>query len=149
MKLLVLSIKTKYLDLIRKGIKTYEYRKSIFKSKQRFALIYSSGIEKKVSGIMFLGEIIKGTPETLWERTGKSSGLSRNEFFEYFQGRTTAYAIEIKYYTEFSTKEGHKVKLINPPQSFYYVQLESRRDLIGAKPEINAIIGKNQLSLSV
>ena len=61
--------------------------------------------------------------ELLWEFTKKYSGIPKDYFDDYFQGREFGYAIKIKksklYESPLDLK--HHYKINYPPQSFMYL----------------------------
>jgi len=147
MKVVLLSIKTKYVDLIRNGSKRFEYRKSIFKSKSKIILVYSSGVEKKLSGVIIHGKVRRGDPKVIWDETKESAGITEDEFFSYFHNRTVAYAIEIERYIEFSLPIDITSREIRPPQSFSYVDL-SQNNRLTVESGIMQLMGISQKMLS-
>jgi predicted transcriptional regulator len=66
----LLSIKPKYVEEILNGNKKYEFRKSIFKCKEKLEMIYiySSSPVKKVVGAFVIESIIEDHPKVLWEK---------------------------------------------------------------------------------
>lgn len=121
MDMILISIKTKYVNLIKKGAKKYEYRKSPFRSKNGLILVYSSGIDKKISGIICYKNVKVGIPEDIWNETGENGGITREEFFSYYKGKTKAYAIEITKYIEFPSPIFLADNVFRPPQSYIYL----------------------------
>ena len=120
----LLSIKPKYVKEILSGAKQYEFRKQIFKDESvRTVFIYSSSPEKKIVACFRVGKIIAGHPDYLWERFWNVSGLSEQEFFEYFSDRDTGYAIQIDNLEQFAKPvDPHSViDRFVAPQSFRYV----------------------------
>jgi predicted transcriptional regulator len=130
----LLSIKPKYVKEILSGAKQYEFRKQIFKNESvKTAFIYSSSPQKKIVACFRVGKIVEGHPDYLWEQFWDVSGLSEEEFFEYFSDRETGYAIQIGELKRF-------VEPLDPytvidkfvaPQSFSYMD----RDLLIASIE--------------
>jgi len=120
----LLSIKPKYVRAILNGTKKYEFRKQIFRDRSRdIIFIYSSSPEKKIVARFRIGEIKEGRPDSLWEEFRDTSGLSEQEFFEYFSGKENGYAIGIEDLEEFAEpKDPYEMfdKFV-PPQSFCYV----------------------------
>ncbi|MHA1409731.1 MAG: ASCH domain-containing protein, partial [Candidatus Odinarchaeia archaeon] len=92
---IILSIKPKYCEKIKSGTKTYEFRKSIFKRKIGKVFIYSSSPVQKIIGTFEIDNIINDTPHKLWEICNGSSGLSKSEFFNYFNNTKQGYALKI------------------------------------------------------
>jgi predicted transcriptional regulator len=92
----LLSIKPKYVKEILSGAKQYEFRKQIFKNESaKTVFIYSSSPQKKIVACFRVGKIVEEHPDYLWEQFQNVSGLSEEEFFEYFSDRNTGYAIRI------------------------------------------------------
>jgi len=123
----LLSIKPKYVDEIRKENKKYEFRKSIFKRNNiSMAYIYSTHPVKKVVGKFTIGEIIEDHPKNLWENLNIHAGINKNEFFKYFGDRKKGFAIEINELKLFEYPIDPKELKPDfvPPQSFYYVEEE-------------------------
>ena len=73
------SIKPKYAAMILNGTKHYEYRKSIFSMPYNIdkVYIYASSPIKKVIGEFKVVSILCDTPQKIWQRTHKESGLSK------------------------------------------------------------------------
>jgi predicted transcriptional regulator len=123
----LLSIKPKYASKIMEGTKKYEFRKSIFKQKTvDMVYIYSSYPVKKIIGKFTVGDILEDHPDNLWDTVQNQSGLNESEFFNYFQGKSKGFAIEIDEFTSFKNPIDPKLHFDNfiPPQSFRYVTHE-------------------------
>lgn len=120
----LLSIKPKYVKAIMDGSKEYEFRKQIFKDRSAtIAYIYASAPMKKIVGCFCPTEIVEGHPDYLWEQFRDVSGVSEQEFFEYFAGKENGYAIRIDELERFGTPVDPQLifnKFV-PPQSFCYV----------------------------
>ena len=118
----LLSIRPKYIEEIIKGNKRYEFRKSIFKKDVDKVWIYATSPTKKIVGTFVIGEITKDTPDNLWNKFNGLSGLTEQEFFDYFSGINVGFAIELKYLKLFKVSIDPKVVFPDfiPPQSFYY-----------------------------
>ncbi len=119
----LLSIKPKYVKAIISGDKRYEFRKTIFKAENiNYVYIYSSSPVKKIVASFKIGTIIEDNPTSLWENVKDHAGLSDKDFFQYFEGKTRGYAIEIKDFDEFKNPYDPWQKLSNfiPPQSYCY-----------------------------
>lgn len=119
----LLSIKPIFAEQIFSGIKKYEFRRTIFKDQNvRTIVVYASSPMKQVIGEFEIEEIICAKVSTLWRKTYRDSGLSKQEFCKYFMGKNTGYAIKIKktrrYKRPLSLQRDFK---LNPPQSFIYL----------------------------
>jgi len=122
----LLSIKVKYVKAILSGKKRYEFRKASFRKEVKEVLVYAT---KPVGGIvckLYIGEIIEDTPENLWKNFADFSGLTKKEFFTYFNGRRKGVAIEILDFEAFSRPINPQqlFQQFTPPQSWIYVQKE-------------------------
>lgn len=93
---ILLSIKPIFADLIFSGEKCYEYRKSVYRNQSvKTVIVYATRPVAKIIGEFDVSGIVAGEPSDLWDRTQERSGISK-EFFElYFEGRKSAFAIEI------------------------------------------------------
>lgn len=119
----ILSIKPKYVEEIIEGRKIYEYRKCIFKKNVQRVYIYSTYPDKKIVGYFNFSGYIKDTPQNIWEKTKKYSGIDKKSYDEYFDNRSIGYALNIKKFYKF--KEPLDPKLIFEqfvaPQSYKYI----------------------------
>jgi predicted transcriptional regulator len=122
----LLSIKPKYVNGILNGTKQYEFRKQIFRDRSRNKVfIYATAPVKKIVASFHLKEIIEAHPDHLWSQFSDVSGLTENEFFNYFAGREKGFAIRIDDLEQFNEPIDPKLMFDNfvPPQSFYYVNI--------------------------
>src|SRR5687768_5485385 len=72
----LLSIKPEFVEKIFSGIKKYEFRRAIFKSKAvSRVVVYASSPVQRVVGEFELSDIISARPDSLWRRTRKHSGI--------------------------------------------------------------------------
>jgi len=103
--------------------KHYEFRKTIFnESKVSQAFIYTTAPVKKITASFKIGEIIRAAPNELWARFGNVSGLSEDEFFAYYSGRSFGYAIKIEEFHHYEEPiDPYDEDGFVPPQSFQYV----------------------------
>lgn len=129
----LLSIKPQYAEKIFSGEKRFEYRKVIFTQKNiKTVVVYATMPVGMIVGEFSIEEILEYSPTELWAKTKEFSGIEKEFYDEYFEGRTKAFAIKIK-----------KAKLyeipINPydseekftaPQSFSYI----KKNTLLAKP---------------
>jgi predicted transcriptional regulator len=125
----LLSIKPKYAELIKSGLKKYEFRRKIFKkSRKCTAYIYSTSPDRKIIGFFDASTIHADLPSKIWNSFGKYSGLSEDEFFKYFKNCGNAFAIEIKNLVIFDEPcDPSKYFLkFNPPQSYCYFSPEQQ-----------------------
>jgi len=124
----LLSIKPKYVEEIKKGNKEYEFRKSLCKKenydKLEKVFIYSTYPIKKIVARFWFNYVTEDHPEILWEKYKDSSGIDEQEFFNYFQGREKGLAIKISDLKFFKNPiDPHKIfPDFNAPQSFCYIE---------------------------
>ena len=125
---ILLSIKPKYVQKIMEGSKQYEFRKQIFKKEVEKAYVYESSPVMKIVGVFTIGKIIHKNPQELWNELKGCAGITENEFFEYFKGKKTGIAIEIKDFTKLEKPINPKdiIKTFRPPQSFCYLNNYSK-----------------------
>lgn len=122
----LLSIKPEFVREIFAGTKKYEYRKAIFTKEVDKVVVYSTKPVGMIVGEFTVEKILEENPCVLWERTHEASGITKDFFDQYFEGRKRGYALKIsspKLYND----------PINPfelfssfvaPQSFKYIKSE-------------------------
>jgi len=121
----LLSIKPEYAYKILSGDKRYEFRKAVFKNKDvKKAVIYATMPVGKVVGEFDIGEIIQDSPESLWAQTESYSGITKDFFEEYFDGREHAFAISVENPSTYDEPVELKQIVSHgvPPQSFCYLR---------------------------
>lgn len=124
----LLSIRPKYVRLIFSGKKRFEFRKKIFKKlNSGLVYIYSSTPERKVVGSIKFSQIYSDKPKTLWSQFSKEAGITKKDFFKYFDKCHLGYAIEIESYNLFAIPIDPYLAIpgFKPPQSFYYFEATS------------------------
>lgn len=120
----LLSIKPEFANKIFTGEKKYEYRKFLFKNVNvKGVIVYASNPIKKVIGEFEIVEVISDSPEKIWEKTHKQSGISKYYFEKYTNSKDTIYALKIgrtlKYEKQLNLKDDFNVHFA--PQSFIYL----------------------------
>lgn len=118
----ILSIKPKFADKIFNNTKKYEYRKAIFSPNVKKVYVYSSSPICKIIGYFIIDEIVQGSPSTVWRKTSKDSGITKEYFDDYFKGHDKAYAIKIRSVKQFKTpiNPNNIIRNFRPPQNFIY-----------------------------
>jgi predicted transcriptional regulator len=125
----LLSIKPKYAELIKSGIKKYEFRRKVFKKAGGCKVfIYSTSPVKKITGVFDASLIHPNSPRRIWDMFGPYSGISEGEFFRYFKDCEIAYAIEIRNLVVFKKPRDPSDYFFefNPPQSYRYFNPHQR-----------------------
>ena len=120
----ILSIKPEFANKIFNGTKKFEFRRTLFKNKKvKKIVVYASSPISKVIGEFEIDRIFHEELDQLWNQTSKFSGISEDYYVQYFNGKESGYAIEVKNPKKY--KIGLCIKQnfgLNPPQSFAYLQ---------------------------
>ena len=127
--LLIISVKPEYARKILKGEKTIELRKCAPKKvgKNGYLLIYVTAPIKELWGVYKIENIIKENPNTLWENFGKQTGITKQEYNDYFKENKNAFGIQLQ---EVKNLFKHSIKLNSlknlipgfmPPQTYSYI----------------------------
>jgi predicted transcriptional regulator len=121
---LLMSIQPRFADAILAGTKTVELRRRPPREEPDIVIIYSSGKARSVIGVAVLKKVHTSTPADIWCRFGSQAGVTRTEFFQYFDGCELASAVEL----ERPERGGAELSLeslrgfgFEPPQSWRYV----------------------------
>lgn len=134
----LLSISPEYAEAIFSGQKKYEFRRTIFKNKEVATIyLYANSSVKRIVGCFDVGKIYEEAPSKIWKCFNEHAGISREAFFQYFEGCKRGYAIEIVN-ARVSNPHTNPYKLLEgftPPQSFCYLSEEQVRIL---EPKIKA-----------
>lgn len=118
----LLSIKPEFANKIFSGTKKYEFRKSIFKRDVDKIVVYASSPVQRVIGEFTIADIICEDTETLWQKTKKHSGITKDFYDEYFANKEMAFAIQVGIITLYSSPRMLADFGINfAPQSFAYL----------------------------
>lgn len=117
-------IKPVYTDRIFSGEKTFELRRRLPKEKLSYILIYSTSPVSKVVGYARVKGIKTGSAHDLWSSHHQSFGISKEDYFSYFNGCKSANAIELtevkSFIRPFSISDISKD--LSVPQSFCYIE---------------------------
>lgn len=125
----ILSIKPQYYERIRRGQKTVELRR-------RFpqlvvgtvALVYASAPLSAIVGVLVVSEVLRTSPNELWDLVHERAGISRDEFDRYYVGADEANGLVVA-----DVRPSRPISLAElksiwpsfcPPQSFRYVALK-------------------------
>lgn len=125
-KIIVISIKPEFVDLIFEGSKKIELRKSSPNAQSGdLMIIYSTSPEMAVVGICMIKEVIKSTPSDIWINHSDILGIDEKRFNEYYSKTDKAIGIVLSSVRRFKYKMPlKKVKEIfpafTPPQTFKY-----------------------------
>lgn len=121
---ILLSINPEYVGRIMCGEKKYEFRKNLCKRKVDKIIIYSTSPVMKVVGEAEVEEVLVDEPKKIWEITKKHSGINREFFDEYYDGRTQAVAYKLNNIVEYAKPKVLADYGVNAaPQSFCYLNV--------------------------
>lgn len=122
MNKILISINPEYVDLILRKIKRFEYRTKVAKKDIDSLIIYCTFPTKKVLAEVKIKSILSCTPSDLWERTKDYSGVSKEFFMKYFEGRSIAHAYELGEVIQFAKpKDLIDFGCSYAPQSYVYI----------------------------
>jgi len=120
----LLSIKPEFANKIFSGEKKFEFRKRAFRNIEvQTIVVYSTMPVGRIIGEFTIKQIHQDSPESIWLKTKKMSGIDEDFFNEYYEGRDLAVAIEvgktILYKKPINPKEEYEN--FTAPQSFMYI----------------------------
>ena len=121
---IILSIRPKYCESIKSEEKKYEFRRRIFSSHQDIGVVYmyATSPVKKIVGWFTVEQVIHDRIKSLWNSCKKEAGISKKEFFDYFDRNEMGYALKIGEVTNIDPIDPRGViPKFAPPQSFCYV----------------------------
>lgn len=121
---ILLSIRPEYAFSILDGSKRFEFRRRIHRDDRvHTVVIYATMPVGKVIGEFTIGDIHSENPSRLWRKTSRFSGISREFFDLYFEGRDIGHAIEVKSVKRYRTPRPLHEFLASgvAPQSYAYL----------------------------
>ncbi len=127
----LLSVRPQFAEAIVSRRKKYELRRSIFKRKDVDRVyIYSTSPVSKIVGSFEVEEVIEDSPESIWNACHDDLATSEDDFFRYFEGSITAFAIKITNMMRFSDPLDpcSLIENFRPPQSFRYLSMELHQE---------------------
>lgn len=119
----LLSIKPEFAEKIFDGSKRFEFRRNVFKNQSvNTIVVYASSPISKVIGEFEIETIIRKKLEVLWEETKDFSGISKEFYDTYFNGKEEGFAIQVKKTKRYKNARNLKEEYgMVPPQSFAYI----------------------------
>jgi len=120
----LMSIRPRYVEEILKGMKHFEFRRTVFKHEQvDRVIIYASSPVKKIVAEFDVADIIADSPEFLWEKCKEYSGIDRESFMRYFSNKKKGFSIVIKNLTIYKQPIDpyKRIENFRPPQSYMYL----------------------------
>jgi predicted transcriptional regulator len=136
-KVLLLSIHEKYAAQIFEGRKTVELRKL----KPRvgsgdLVVVYVTSPRKEIMGVLEVSKVVSYPPNVLWKLVKEQSGVTLNEFNNYFQNTALGFGIFVRKYDCFTeplklSNLREKWSNFQPPQGYKYLE-ESEIDILNS-----------------
>ncbi|RXZ36090.1 ASCH domain-containing protein [Oxalobacteraceae bacterium CAVE-383] len=123
-RIVLLSIKPKYAELILAGSKRVEFRRSWAAQEVTKIVLYSSSPIQKIVGIVEVEDVVTASATTLWKTcVERGGGLTREELRSYFSGKSQGFGLLLGNVLEFanSIEPSEIIKNFVPPQSFRYL----------------------------
>lgn len=121
-KSIMLSIQPQHFANIQKGIKHYEYRKTIPLDVEQ-VFFYVSAPVKQVLGYVNNPEILHLEKEKLWQATAHASGIEKAFFDSYFAKKEKGLAIVVNNLLLLDNPKTLKDFAIHfSPQNFCYIK---------------------------
>ena len=120
----LMAIQPRFADLILRGAKRVEFRKTLFRRPVSHVVIYACSPVAMVVGAFEVEGLDIGHPGDLWERYSSVAGIPAADYSDYYSGRELGVALRIGRVLRLA----HSMPLSavcgtsNPPQSFQYVR---------------------------
>lgn len=123
----MMSIHPRHAEAILSGEKRFEFRRRIWASGTDVGAvyIYATSPVSAVVGVFDCGRIHETFGQDarwLWTQTMHRAGITREEFFSYFAGASSCYAISVLNARRLSPQPLSAFGLGRPPQSWQYLE---------------------------
>ena len=135
-RVLFLSLRPEYADLILSGGKTVELRrKRPMIERDEMIILYASSPIKSILGVARVRSVVQGSVNEIWRKFGRDSGITKKAYEDYFDNAVDATAITLNGTKRLSRPRSlHAIREIidgfAPPQSFRYLTDSEGRALI-------------------
>ncbi|MDJ0648267.1 MAG: ASCH domain-containing protein [Xenococcaceae cyanobacterium MO_188.B19] len=130
-KVLLLSIKPKYVTQIFSGKKTVELRRVKTKLKPGdLVIVYSTSPQKALTGFFEVDKVLRDENlDSFWQKVKDYARVNHETFQDYYRGAALAVGIFIKNYHQFSKPVSLETLKSNipgfhPPQNYHYLDDE-------------------------
>jgi len=119
----VLAIRPNYAHAIMSGEKKVEFRRNGAPINITHIVFYSTSPDQKIIGYCDVVQCVVTSPQTLWRKYGAQGGISRKDFFTYYEGVTKGKCYILKKPQRFVRPILLKDcwSFSRPPQSFAYL----------------------------
>lgn len=125
-KNVIISIKPEYALKIMAGEKTIELRRRfpVEDVEGGIAIIYASSPIKEIIGYAVIERVHELPVDMLWKKYNRKACVSKDFFFDYFNGRDLGFALSLKEPTQLieplDIKRMEEEFFVSAPQSFRY-----------------------------
>lgn len=139
---LLISVRPRFAEMIFAGTKVVELRRLRPRIGQGdMVFVYVSSPVMALQGAFEVGEVVAGTPRSIWRKFNGGSGLRKHEFDLYYKGKKTAYAILIKRVWRLPApillaKLRKERNGFHPPQSYHYICKQAFSRIAGLGTEM-------------
>jgi predicted transcriptional regulator len=100
----LLSVRPRFADALLDGTKTVEMRRRPMRLHAgTLCLLYASSPIRALTGALSVAGVDHGTPDELWRRHSSRTALTRDEYNDYLDGRSTACALLVAAVIAFHT----------------------------------------------
>lgn len=125
----LISIHPRFAHAILDGTKRVEFRKVAFKRRLTHIFLYATAPIQQVIGYVEVDAIEERSPAELWRRYHRVAGIGRAEFFAYYTGKKTGFALKVSRPLRLVTPLALDVlhRGATPPQSFMYIDSSALR----------------------
>lgn len=133
---ILISLNDRHAENILSGRKQVELRRRTMNVESGTIIwIYVKLPVGSIVGCAKVVNVHSSSPSSLWRKFGSVSGLSRNEFFDYFKGVTRGVALELegaeRLHNSLSLEEIREIYVgFQPPQ--FFARLNAQHPIIGA-----------------
>jgi predicted transcriptional regulator len=93
---ILLPIHPRFAEALLNGSKTVELRRTKLPTDLSSVVVYSTNPVMRVVGWLEVKRVERDRPVRLWRRFGEQTGVSRQEFFAYFEGADQGTAIVVR-----------------------------------------------------
>lgn len=121
---ILISIKPKYVTLIKQSIKKVELRRKFRTDTIDKIYIYESSPTKLITSYFIPSKIIRLEINNLFDMTSKISGISENQFRRYFSNANYGYGIFIKEFKPIHHISLNLLKRRTAPQNYFVLTPE-------------------------
>ena len=130
-RMIVLSLKPRFAEVILAGSKTAELRRTVPKIVvPTRALLYATTPVRALLGTCIITKVRAADLAVLWREYGSKSDLRHHQFRQYFEGLDAGTALELTQPRAFSRRIPlqdlrAKPRGFRPPQSFAYIDTKT------------------------